>query len=108
MISFDEYQGRILRFRNKTLEGPDEIQMLILGLASETGEIAEAIKHTLYHNHDLDFNNLRKELGDLLWYLTTIATHYGWTLEQIALLNIEKLNKRYPNGFTSHDSINRN
>lgn len=51
-----------------------------LGLAGETGEIVEHIKKAHYHGHQLDISALRKEVGDLLWYLTLLCDTAGFTL----------------------------
>lgn len=78
-----------------------------LGLAAEAGESADIIKKHVFHSHKLDKVALAKELGDTLYYLVMLAHENGFTLEQIAYLNKEKLDKRYPNGFSVEDSINR-
>lgn len=75
-----------------------------LGIA---GEVADIIKKYSFHGHELDKDDLAKELGDVLWYLSNIANEVGIDLERIAMLNIEKLQKRYPNGFDQERSINR-
>lgn len=105
--SLDHYQADADRFTNHDLEPEEEVMMCVLGIASESGEIAEAIKHSKFHGHELDLANLKKELGDLLWYLSKLSMHMGWPLSHVAKGNIEKLTKRYPTGFTSQDSINR-
>ena len=48
-----------------------------------------------------------KELGDLLWFVAEYCTAMGWTLEDVAMTNIEKLVKRYPGGFKIEQSLNR-
>lgn len=78
-----------------------------LGIAGEAGEVADLIKKAVFHGHDIDAEQIKKELGDVLWYLTQIARVSGLTLEEIATANIEKLYKRYPNGFSKNASINR-
>lgn len=78
-----------------------------MGLAGESGEVVDILKKHLHHNHSLDRGELKNELGDTLHYLSGIASMVGLTLEEIATANIEKLKKRYPNGFNSIDSINR-
>lgn len=103
----DHYQQVAENFRNHDLSVTEERFMCVLGLASETGEIAEAIKHAEFHGHPLDTDNLKKECGDLLWYLSCLVSHYGWSLEQVAEENIQKLSKRYPKGFDKQRSINR-
>jgi NTP pyrophosphatase (non-canonical NTP hydrolase) len=107
MYTMDNYQSAASKFRNNDLGPFEERMMCVLGLASEAGEIAEAIKHAEFHGHNLDHDNLKKELGDLLWYIAALCNHYGWSLDTVAGLNIDKLSKRYPKGFESQRSINR-
>ena len=78
-----------------------------LGLCGEAGEVGDLIKKVAYHGHELDDAELTKELGDVLWYLAAIANIRGLSLNQIGEANIAKLKARYPNGFNSADSINR-
>lgn len=103
----NEYQITANNFRNKDLSPERERMMCVLGIASETGEIAEAIKHAEFHGHTLDHANLKLELGDLLWYLSALCSHYGWSLNEIAESNIHKLATRYPNGFDPRRSRDR-
>lgn len=78
-----------------------------LGIAGEAGEVADYIKKVIYHEHQLDINKLNKELGDVLWYIATIASTAGLTLEEVAIVNIKKLKERYPEGFSPEASKNR-
>lgn len=78
-----------------------------LGIAGEAGEVADQIKKEVGHGHPADVEKIEKELGDVLWYLADIATRYGLALNRIAQRNIEKLQQRYPEGFSSERSINR-
>lgn len=71
-----------------------------LGVAGEAGEVADLIKKHLFHDKPLDDAALLRELGDVLWYLSYLAQATGHTLEEVALANVEKLRKRYPNGFS--------
>lgn len=77
------------------------------GLTEEAGEVVGIIKKTLFHGHTLKREKLTEELGDLLWYLTAIATTEGLSLEEIAKENLEKSRRRYPDGFSFEKSINR-
>ena len=70
-----------------------------IGLSGETGEVADIIKKYIYHHKELNINELIAELGDVMWYLAEIATAIGTDFETIFWKNIEKLKKRYPNGF---------
>lgn len=78
-----------------------------LGLAGEAGEVADLIKKHIYHGHPLDKEKLVKELGDCLWYVTGMAWALNVGLARVATVNITKLRKRFPNGFSTEASINR-
>jgi NTP pyrophosphatase (non-canonical NTP hydrolase) len=85
----------------------DRIHNAVLGLAGEAGEIADAWKKHVYHGHGLDAGEMVNELGDVLWYVTLFADALGVPLGRIMERNIEKLAKRYPDGFSTEASINR-
>ena len=73
----------------------------------EAGEVAEVIKKHLFHATPLDQDALAKELGDCLWYIGAFATVLGLSMDDIAQRNIDKLRKRYPEGFDTERSRNR-
>lgn len=70
-----------------------------MGLSGEVGELTDLIKKWLFHNSDMDISHAKKELGDIMWYVACMADSFGWTLDEIMQINIDKLWKRYPNGF---------
>ena len=78
-----------------------------MGIGGETGELVDDIKKEIFHGHPLDLDKRKKEVGDILHYVAGICTMYGFTMEEAMELNIEKLKKRYPNGFNKEDSIKR-
>jgi len=78
-----------------------------LGVAGEAGEVADYLKKVLLHGHTLDKDKLVKELGDVMWYIALAASIIDVPLSEIASRNIEKLRKRYPDGFSPQASINR-
>ena len=78
-----------------------------MGLAGETGELIDMLKKWAGHGHELNLDDGEKELGDILWYISEIATTLDLRLAQIAERNEEKLNARYPDGFSVKNSINR-
>lgn len=78
-----------------------------LGIAGEAGEVADIVKKYLYQGHPLDVEELKKELGDVAWYLALGATVAGVTLEELLKKNIEKLHGRYPDGFDAEKSMHR-
>jgi len=81
--------------------------MSALGLAGESGEVCDLVKKAAYHNHPIEFEKLEKEIGDVLCYVAILAQSHGFELEEIAQKNIEKLRKRYPDGFDVERSKNR-
>lgn len=84
-----------------------DISNYSMGLAGESGEVVDLLKKHIHHGHELDRDEAKEEMGDVLHYLSGLATMLGFTLEEVAHANIEKLMKRYPEGFTQEDSINR-
>lgn len=78
-----------------------------LGLTGEAGEFADMMKKAHGHGHELDNELAAKELGDVLWYLSVLADSLGYTLSDIATMNVEKLKKRYKKGFTIAESKNK-
>lgn len=103
----DTYQVHATRTQNKTLSYDTQLATLGLGIAGEAGEVADLIKKHLGHGHDLDREKLKAELGDVLWYVACLADRFGIPLSEVAGGNVEKLERRYPNGFDSARSIHR-
>lgn len=79
----------------------------VMGLAGESGECVDMVKKYLFQGHDLDKEHLAKELGDVAWYLAITARAIGYDLSTVLQMNVEKLKKRYPDGFTPENSIHR-
>ena len=78
-----------------------------MGLCGEAGEAIDIVKKHLAQGHELDKEKLIKELGDVAWYLAETAYALDIDLETVFKLNIEKLKRRYPEGFEKEKSINR-
>ena len=76
------------------------------GMVGEIGEL-HSLYQKVYQDHKMDYEHLKKELGDLLWFVAEYCTAMGWTLESVMQLNIEKLYSRYPDGFTAERSLHR-
>lgn len=57
--------------------------------------------------HEMDVEHIAKELGDICWYIAETATAIGYDLETIMQMNVDKLMKRYPEGFSSERSQHR-
>lgn len=79
-----------------------------LGLVGEAGEIADAIKKVAFHGHGFDTDRISEEIGDLMWYVSSLCSLIGVNLGDVIRANVEKLRRRYPAGFNKKDSINRN
>lgn len=84
----------------------DMIRHAVFGLTSEAGEVA-GIYQKAYQGHPIDREHVKKELGDCLWMIAEACTALHFSLEEVMIANIDKLRKRYPNGFDSEHSINR-
>lgn len=80
-----------------------------LGLSGEAGEFNDMIKKWIFHEKPLDEEHAKKEIGDVLWYVAMICESFGWNMNEIMQMNIDKLNARYPKeiGFTPELANNR-
>lgn len=92
---------------NPGLDKKDLLINSVMGLCGEAGETIDIVKKHLFHGHELDREHLTKELGDIAWYLAEAATALDIPLEKIFQDNIEKLKKRYPEGFDVQRSKTR-
>lgn len=78
-----------------------------LGLTGEAGEVADLIKKYIFHGHELDEDTLVKEMGDVMWYMALLCHALDIQLSTVMERNIEKLEKRYKDGFSEEASRNR-
>ena len=104
MMTANKYQ--VLASRTVNLEKSDMEIHALHGMASELGEIHSIYQHT-FQGEQLNKLHVQKELGDLLWFIAEYCTSQEWSLESIMQMNIDKLQKRYPNGFEAKKSIER-
>ena len=103
----DDYQEKAKRTSNQQVEALYKLANFGMGLAGESGEVCDYLKKVVFHGHDLDQDKLADELGDVLWYLANLADAIDLPLSEIARRNVEKLQKRYPEGFDSQRSRER-
>ncbi len=103
----NEYQKLAMRTCN-LLHSPlgDMACHAVFGLTSEAGEVA-GIFQKWYQGHELDEEHLMKEIGDCLWMIAELCSAYGFSLEYVMQLNIDKLRARYPDGFSEEKSLHR-
>lgn len=106
-MTINEYQNLAMRTLNPDLDKKDVLINSVMGLCGESGEAIDIVKKWLAQGHKLDRERLAKELGDVAWYLAEAATALDLPLEQIFQGNIDKLKKRYPEGFDAQNSIDR-
>ena len=78
-----------------------------LGLAGEVGELNDMVKKWVFHEKELDETHLKKELGDVMWYVAMMCQSMGWGLDNVLQMNIDKLKARYPEGFDVIRANNR-
>lgn len=107
-MTINEYQAAALRTAQTDKLTANELLLnSALGLCGESGEVADLVKKHLFQGHDLDFEHIAKELGDISWYLAVGAYAIGLDLESIFRINKEKLEARYPDGFSTDRSLHR-
>lgn len=103
-MQVNEYQQLAMKTLNPELSRKDVLINSVMGLCGESGEAIDIVKKWLAQGHALDKEHLAKELGDIAWYLAEAATALDMPLEAIFQANIDKLKKRYPDGFTTDRS----
>ena len=101
-MNFNDYQNQAITTNLAKSDQLKELMQQILGLGDEAGEVLAIFKKWI-RDSDADFSkldrkNLTKELGDILWYIAVVAHDLGIPLEEIAALNIEKLQSRKSRG----------
>lgn len=84
-----------------------EVIHACLGLTGEAGEVTDIVKKTIFHEKELDEEHLKKEIGDVMWYIHLLCNAFGFDLDEILQMNIDKLSSRYPNGFNTYDANHR-
>jgi NTP pyrophosphatase (non-canonical NTP hydrolase) len=91
----------------RTLSTEDNyLEHMAYGLVTESGEILDALKKHKFYGRELDVQNLKEEVGDLMWYLIQFVDILDYSLDEAKIDNIKKLEKRYPEKFV--DVVKRN
>ena len=106
-MTINEYQEKAMTFLNKELSEKDILINGVMGLCGESGEVIDIVKKHLAQGHELNKDKIIEELGDVCWYIAEIASVLNVKLEDVLKGNIDKLSKRYANGFSKEESINR-
>lgn len=115
-MKFNDYQAQIAAFDLFTKEGLPSASDLgfinkVLGLVGEAGEVAEKFKKLIRDKDgvitEADKDEIIKELGDVMWYLATIARYLDVELEQVAAGNLDKIASRKARGVQKGSGDNR-
>ena len=106
-MTINEYQDLAMTTLNPELSKKDVLINGVMGLCGESGEAIDIVKKHLHQGHELDKEKLAKELGDIAWYLAETAWALDIPLEDILQGNIDKLRRRFPEGFSTDRSVMR-
>lgn len=104
-----EQVQKVVRVEHMLPSGFEEVTLkssLVIGDEELMAIVCHMKKH-LFQGHELDKAHLAKELGDVAWYLAVAAYAIGYDLDTILKMNVDKLRKRYPDGFDPERSLHR-
>lgn len=99
MFTVEKSDGKIIDFGG--------VLNACLGLSGEVGEANDMIKKWIFHDSELDTEHLKKEIGDVMWYVALLCDSFNFDLDEILKMNIDKLKARYPDGFNTYDANHR-
>ena len=104
IISFNEYQSEAMSFRLPSASP----EYAMLSLSAEVGELHSLVSKGMRDGRKFDHDqNVKKELGDILWNVAAVAMDHGFTLEDVAIANILKLAARKSNNTLQGSGDNR-
>ena len=108
-----DFDAFIYRLQELNGERPDIHRLLTaaVGLSAESGEFTEIVKKIIFQGkpyNDDNIYHMKRELGDIMWYLAQACMALNTNFNEILEMNIDKLKSRYPGGeFDAHYSENR-
>ena len=105
-MTLNEYQELAARTINPKLMSHQKEFHALTGLVAEVGELHGIYQKEL-QGHKFNDEHMLKECGDILWMLAELLTAGGYTLDDVAQMNIDKLRARYPDGFDTEHSLHR-
>lgn len=101
------FQEVSTRTFNANLTHNEKLCNCVAGIFGEGGEVADIIKKYLFQGHSFDKEHLTEEIGDLMFYIVNLANVLNLDMELILEANVDKLKKRFPDGFSTKASIDR-
>ena len=106
-MGIQEFQRLSIRTLNNSLSEKEQLANMVIGASCEFSEAGDSLKKYLFQGHELDKEHIAEELGDTMFYICNLSTLLDINMEEVLEKNIEKLNKRYKNGFSYKASIDR-
>ena len=103
---FDRYTAFVLS-KASAKNTEMRIRQGIIGAATETGELLDALKKHMFQGRPIDVTNIKEECGDLWFYFTEIMVAVDTDIFEVMEMNIAKLSKRYSKKFTTKESATR-
>lgn len=103
----EKYRAFVDRLFVKKRDGDDGKLHAAVGLAGESGEVLDHVKKTWVYGRPLDHDKMLEEAGDVFHYFQMLCIAMGWTWLDVINNNMEKLQKRYPDGYTDQAAIKR-
>lgn len=110
MNSFEQYEAAVAKTAIYPHVGDGNtpaLSYVALGVAGEAGEVAEKIKKWIRKGGELEKLPVIKECGDVLWYITRMANELGYSLADVAEINIQKLKDRKQRNVINSEGDNR-
>lgn len=105
--AYETYDMFVARLFAKKNTGENGFMHAAAGLSGESGEVMDLIKKVWVYGKPLDYKKLIEELGDILFYWQAMANLAGTSMSEIKLMNMRKLNARYPKGYTDQAALDR-
>ena len=106
-MEINKYQKEAMKSLNPSLNNDEVLLNGVMGVCGESGEVIDILKKHLSQGHELNRDKMIEELGDVAWYMAETAYALGVDLDTVLRKNLDKLKRRYPEGFSVTDSINR-
>ena len=106
-LTVNDYQRMAMRTAGDYNTQYDMLRNAVYGLNGESGEVIDILKKHEFQGHELDYDKIMDEAGDVCWYIALLASALNVPLEAIMLRNVQKLMERYPDGFDKNRSIHR-
>ena len=107
---YDSFIGRLAELDTQKFH-TERMLTAAVGMSAEAGEFTEVVKKMIFQGKPVNEENLfhlKRELGDIMWYVSQACIGLGVSLEEVIQMNFEKLSARYPEGsFDVYRSENR-